>query len=130
MGENVRISTVAVAHGNLSIQIREEQEVSQPLPFAPAATGRSEVAAGRSERADARRGGGTMMAPGGQTVVTPKSEVGVTEEKKGLLVVPRGVTIQDVVRGLNAMGVSPRDLITILQAIKAAGALQADLKIM
>jgi flagellar P-ring protein precursor FlgI len=70
------------------------------------------------------------VAPGGQTVVTPKSEVGVTEEKKGLLVVPRGVTIQDVVRGLNAMGVSPRDLITILQAIKAAGALQADLKIM
>jgi len=131
MGENVRISTVAVAHGNLSIQIREEQEVSQPLPFAPAATGRGEMAAGRNERADARReGGGTLMAPGGQTVVTPKSEVGATEEKKGLVVVPRGVTIQDVVRGLNAMGVSPRDLITILQAIKAAGALQADLKIM
>jgi flagellar P-ring protein precursor FlgI len=130
MGENVRISTVAVAHGNLSIQIREEQEVSQPLPFAPAATGRSEMAATRNERADARRGGGTMMAPGGQTVVTPQSEVGVTEEKKKLLVVPRGVTIQEVVQGLNAMGVSPRDLITILQAIKAAGALQADLKIM
>jgi flagellar P-ring protein precursor FlgI len=130
MGENVRISTVAVAHGNLSIQIREEQEVSQPLPFAPAATGRSEMAATRNERADARRGGGTMMAPGGQTVVTPQSEVGVTEEKKKLLVVPRGVTIQEVVQGLNAMGVSPRDLITILQSIKAAGALQADLKIM
>jgi len=125
MGENVRISTVAVAHGNLSIQIREEKEVSQPMPFAPEAIGRNE----RADGGDARRGGVTM-APGGQTVVTPKSEVGVTEEKKGLLVVPRGVTIQDVVRGLNAMGVSPRDLITILQAIKAAGALQADLKIM
>lgn len=125
MGENVRISTVAVAHGNLSIQIREEKEVSQPLPFAPEASGRND----RGDAGDARRGG-VIMAPGGQTVVTPKSEVGVTEEKKGLLVVPRGVTIQDVVRGLNAMGVSPRDLITILQAIKAAGALQADLKIM
>ncbi|MCX5834267.1 MAG: flagellar basal body P-ring protein FlgI [Deltaproteobacteria bacterium] len=121
MGENVRISTVAVAHGNLSIQIREEKEVSQPLPFAPDANGRN---------TPVDVGGGVTVAPGGQTVVTPKSEVGVTEEKKGLLVVPRGVTIQDVVRGLNAMGVTPRDLITILQAIKAAGALQADLKIM
>lgn len=122
MGENVRISTVAVAHGNLSIQIREEKEVSQPLPFAPESRG------GRNTPFDV--GSGVTLAPGGQTVVTPRSEVGVTEEKKGLLVVPRGVTIQDVVRGLNAMGVSPRDLITILQAIKAAGALQADLKIM
>jgi flagellar P-ring protein precursor FlgI len=130
MGENVRISTVAVAHGNLTIQIHEELNVSQPLPFAPAATGRSEMAATRSERVDARRGGNTVMAPGGQTVVTPESQVGATEEKKSLVVVPRGVTIQDVVRGLNAMGVTPRDLITILQAIKAAGALQADLKIM
>jgi flagellar P-ring protein precursor FlgI len=121
MGENVRISTVAVAHGNLSIQIREEKEVSQPMPFAPEAQGRS---------APVDAGGGVTVAPGGQTVVTPRSEVGVSEEKKGLLVMPRGVTIQDVVRGLNAMGVSPRDLITILQTIKAAGALQADLKIL
>ncbi|MGB4548647.1 MAG: flagellar basal body P-ring protein FlgI, partial [Syntrophales bacterium] len=115
MGENVRISTVAVAHGNLSIQIREEKEVSQPMPFAPEQQGRS---------APVDAGGGVTVAPGGQTVVTPRSEVGVSEEKKGLLVMPRGVTIQDVVRGLNAMGVSPRDLITILQTIKAAGALQ------
>lgn len=121
MGENVRISTVAVAHGNLSIQIREEKEVSQPMPFAPEQQGRS---------APVDAGGGVTVAPGGQTVVTPRSEVGVSEEKKGLLVMPRGVTIQDVVRGLNAMGVSPRDLITILQTIKAAGALQADLKIL
>jgi flagellar P-ring protein precursor FlgI len=69
------------------------------------------------------------MAPGGQTVVTPESKVSVAEEKKQLLVVPRGVTIQEVVRALNAIGVSPRDLITIMQAIKAAGALQADLRI-
>jgi flagellar P-ring protein precursor FlgI len=69
------------------------------------------------------------MAPGGQTVVTPESQVTVAEEKKQLLVVPRGVTIQEVVRALNAIGVSPRDLITIMQVIKAAGALQADLRL-
>ena len=121
MGENVRISTVAVAHGNLSIAIREEKEVSQPLPFAPE---------GRGGGRPADAGGGVTMAPGGQTVVTPSSQVGVTEEKKSLLLVPKGVTIQDVVRALNAMGVTPRDLITILQAIKTAGALQADLRFM
>jgi flagellar P-ring protein precursor FlgI len=121
MGENVRISTIAVAHGNLSIQIREESNVSQPLPFAPRPTAGS---------APADAGRGVTMAPGGQTVVTPSSQVGVAEEKKALVVVPRGVTIQDVVRGLNAMGVTPRDLIQILQTIKAAGSLQADLKVM
>ena len=121
MGENVRISTVAVAHGNLSIQIKEEKKVSQPLPFAPGAP-----AGGTAPT----KKGGVVMAPGGQTVVTPESHVTVAEEKKQLLVVPRGVTIQEVVRALNAIGVSPRDLITIMQAIKAAGALQADLKIL
>ncbi|HVO65631.1 MAG TPA: flagellar basal body P-ring protein FlgI [Syntrophales bacterium] len=121
MGENVRISTVAVAHGNLSIQIKEEKKVSQPLPFAPGAP-----AGGTAPT----KKGGVIMAPGGQTVVTPESHVTVAEEKKQLLVVPRGVTIQEVVRALNAIGVSPRDLITIMQAIKAAGALQADLKIL
>jgi flagellar P-ring protein precursor FlgI len=119
MGENVRISTVAIAHGNLSIQIKEEKKVSQPLPFAPGA------AAGSAPT----RKGGVIMAPGGQTVVTPESQVTVAEEKKQLLVVPKGVTIQEVVRALNAIGVSPRDLITIMQVIKAAGALQADLRI-
>ena len=119
MGENVRISTVAIAHGNLSIQIKEEKKVSQPLPFAP------DVPAGSAPT----RKGGVIMAPGGQTVVTPESQVTVMEEKKQLLVVPRGVTIQEVVRALNAIGVSPRDLITIMQVIKAAGALQADLRI-
>ena len=119
MGENVRISTVAIAHGNLSIQIKEEKKVSQPLPFAPQSPVGSKPT----------RKGGVIMAPGGQTVVTPESDVSVAEEKKQLLVVPRGVTIQEVVRALNAIGVSPRDLITIMQAIKAAGALQADLRI-
>jgi flagellar P-ring protein precursor FlgI len=69
------------------------------------------------------------MGPGGQTVVTPESQVTAIEEKKRMMLLPQGVTIQDVVRGLNAIGASPRDLITILQTIKAAGALQADLKI-
>jgi flagellar P-ring protein precursor FlgI len=119
MGENVRISTVAIAHGNLSIQIKEEKKVSQPLPFAP----------GASAGSAPTKKGGVIMAPGGQTVVTPESQVTVAEEKRQLLVVPRGVTIQEVVRALNAIGVSPRDLITIMQVIKSAGALQADLRI-
>ena len=70
------------------------------------------------------------MGSGGQTVVTPSTQINVAEEKRALTVMPRGVTIQDVVRGLNAMGVTPRDLIQILQTIKAAGSLQADLKVM
>jgi len=121
MGDNVRISTVAIAHGNLSIQIREDAKVSQPLPFAPAAPAGS--------TSPARGPGSTAIAPGGQTVVIPQTIVSATEDKKYLMTVPQGVTIYDVVRALNALGVSPRDLITILQSIKAAGALQADLKI-
>jgi flagellar P-ring protein precursor FlgI len=120
MGENVRISTVAVAHGNLFIQIKEEKKVSQPSSFAPAPP------AG-SVPLDA--GDGTMIAPGGQTVVTTETAIGIEEEKNRLVLVPKGVTIQDVVRALNAIGVTPGDLITILQTIKSAGALQADLKV-
>ncbi len=120
MGENVRISTVAVAHGNLYIQIKEKKEVSQPAPFSPAPpSGSSPVNAG----------GGTVMGPGGQTVVTTDTTVGIEEEENRLMVVPRGVTIQEVVKALNAIGVTPSDLIIILQTIKSAGALQADLKI-
>ncbi|MEN6620515.1 MAG: flagellar basal body P-ring protein FlgI [Smithella sp.] len=121
MGDNVRISTVAIAHGNLSIQIKEDAKVSQPLPFAPAAP----IGSSRPSRGP----GGTAIAPGGQTVVIPQTTVTVAEEKKYLMTVPQGVTIYDVVRALNSLGVSPRDLITILQTIKAAGALQADLRI-
>jgi flagellar P-ring protein precursor FlgI len=121
MGENVRISTVAVAHGNLSIQIKEDARVSQPQPFAPAPPPGSQPVAVKD--------GAVIVAPGGQTVVTTDKTVGVTEEKKQVIVVPQGATIQDVVKALNAMGVTPRDLITILQTIKAAGALQADLRI-
>jgi len=108
MGEYVRISTVAIAHGNLSI-----------TPSAHRAA--------RPTIVDEK--GGTVMAPGGQTVVTKDTDVKVAEEKKQLLMLPQAVTIQEVVQALNAIGVSPRDLITILQTIKAAGALQAELRI-
>lgn len=100
MGENVRISTVAIAHGNLSIQVKESQNVSQPLPFSE-----------------------------GVTTVTPDSEILVEEGNQPLFLVESGVSIGEVVRALNALGVSPRDLIAIFQALKAAGALQAELEI-
>jgi len=100
MGENVRIATIAIAHGNLSIQIKETPRVSQPLPFSE-----------------------------GETVVTPESDIAITEEKAPIVLVKSGVSIGEVVRALNALGVSPRDLIAILQVIKAAGALQAELEI-
>jgi len=121
MGENVRISTVAVAHGNLSIQIKEDILVSQPLPFSPQSPKEAQPSMDRKT--------GTILAPGGQTVVTRDTKVGVEEEKKQVMVVSKGVTIQEVVKALNALGVSPRDLITIMQTIKAAGALQAELKV-
>jgi flagellar P-ring protein precursor FlgI len=130
MGENVRISTVAVAHGNLSIQIKENYNVSQPLPFAPGAlpgaSGRGVTPGGAP-----RPGGvqGPIVAPGGATVVTPDSDVSVKEEGKKLMVVPQGANLGELVQGLNAIGVTPRDLISILQTIKSAGALQADLEI-
>ena len=101
MGENVRIATIAIAHGNLSIQIDESQQVSQPLPFS------------RS----------------GRTVVTPESDIVVQEGKNPIFLVESGVSIGELVKALNALGVSPRDLIAIFQALKAAGALQAELEI-
>ncbi len=100
MGSTVRISTVAVAHGNLSIEIKESPKVSQPLPFSE-----------------------------GASVVTPETEVSVREGNSKLLLMESGVSIGEVVRALNALGVSPRDLIAIFQAMKAAGALQAELEI-
>ena len=119
IGENVRISQVAVAHGNMTIQIKETKEVSQPLPFSPpsknAQTSRTED--------------GVIVTPGAATVVTPQTDVGVEEEKSGLVVLPEGRTVGELVRALNAIGVGPRDLITILQAMKTAGALQAELEI-
>ena len=100
MGENVRISPVAIAHGSLTVQIKEEPTVSQPQPLAR-----------------------------GQTVVVPGTTVEAQEKKASLALIGSGVSISEVVKGLNTIGVTPRDLITILQAIKAAGALQADLEV-
>jgi flagellar P-ring protein precursor FlgI len=101
MGENVRISTVAVSHGNLTLVIKESPQVSQPAP----------------------------LSKTGETVVVPRTEMKVKEDSPRLSVMPEGSSIGDVVRGLNALGVTPRDLISIIQSIKASGALQADLNI-
>ena len=101
MGRDVRVSTVAVAQGNLTVTISETPDVSQPQPFSR-----------------------------GQTVVVPRTRVGVTEDGKKLAVVREGVSLQQLVDGLNALGIGPRDLIAILQAIKAAGAIQADIEVM
>jgi flagellar P-ring protein precursor FlgI len=100
IGKDVRITTIAIAHGNLSIAIKETADVSQPLPFS-------------------RRG---------RTVVTSDTDIKVKEEKNKLMLIESGVSIGELVRGLNALGVSPRDLITIFQAIRASGALQAELE--
>ena len=124
IGEHVRISTVAVAHGNLSIQIKERSVVSQPLPFAPAAPEGTPPTTGPAGTSP-----GTLVVPGGATVVTPESSVSVKEEGQALMIVPSGVSLGEVIKALNAIGATPRDLISILQSIKAAGALQADLEI-
>jgi len=121
IGENVKISTVAVAHGNLSIQIKESIDVSQPTPFSPAPPG------GLPEQFMMQ--GGPIMAPGAQTVTSPKTDIYAIEEDNKLLLVPASTTIGELVRALNAIGVTPRDLMTILMTIKAAGALQAELEI-
>jgi flagellar P-ring protein precursor FlgI len=100
IGAEVRVAAVAIAHGNLSVRISTRTAVSQPSPFAEVGT----------------------------TVAFDNEEIVVQEQGSNLAVV-QGVTIGELVRALNAMGASPRDLIAILQAIKAAGALHAELKI-
>ncbi|MBW2030280.1 MAG: flagellar basal body P-ring protein FlgI [Deltaproteobacteria bacterium] len=122
IGENVSISTVAVAHGNLTIKVKETKNVSQPRPFAP-----EQPVEGPSPQ---QMEGGVIVSPGGNTVVTSETAVDIQEEKGGLQVIPKGSTIGELVRALNAIGVTPRDLITILQAMKTAGALQAELEIL
>lgn len=103
MGENVRISTVAIQQGNLTISVQESPAVSQPGPFARV----------------------------GQTAVVPQSQVSVDEEKgRQFLTIKNGASLATLVAGLNALGVTPRDMISILQTIKAAGALQADIEVM
>lgn len=102
MGDAVRISRVAIAQGNLTISVDEQPQVSQPAPFSR-----------------------------GQTAVVPSTQVNVEEDLgTQMRLVGGGANLSTLVNGLNALGVSPRDMISILQAIKAAGALQADIEVM
>ncbi|QQR68654.1 MAG: flagellar basal body P-ring protein FlgI [Alphaproteobacteria bacterium] len=102
MGENVRLNTVAIAQGNLTIRITETPQVSQPEP----------------------------LSRGGETVVVPRTDVQVQEGGENrMAVLSSGVSLQSLVQALNALGVGPRDMITILQSIKAAGALQAEIDV-
>ena len=102
MGSDVRISTVAIAQGNLTIKVTETPQVSQPSPFSNTGT----------------------------TQVVPRTNIQIDDGKGNkIAVMPDGVSLQHLVDGLNALGVGPRDIISILQAIKAAGALQADIEI-
>jgi len=102
MGDRVRISTVAIAQGNLTIRITETPQVSQPGPF----------------------------TTGGATAIVPRSRVKVAEQTdRKLGILKNGVTLQQMVASLNSLGIGPRDLISILQAVKAAGAMQADIEV-
>ncbi len=102
MGDQVRISTVAISHGNLSLVITEDTDVSQPNSFA-------------------RRG---------RTVASPQTDINVNEEGGQLIVLEQGASIGDVAAALNAIGATPRDLVAIFEALKAAGALYADLVVL
>jgi flagellar P-ring protein precursor FlgI len=103
MGDNVRVSTVAIQQGNLTISVQESPAVSQPAPF----------------------------SKGGTTTVVPQSSVSVDEETgRQFVTLKGGASLATLVAGLNALGVTPRDMISILQTIRAAGALQADIQVM
>ncbi len=101
MGSQVRVSTVAISHGSLTVQIKNDYQASQPNPFGQ-----------------------------GRTAIVQNSNVTVKEEKRALSVIEEGASIGDLVQALNALGVTSRDLIAILQAIRQAGALQAELEIL
>ncbi len=102
MSENVRVSTVAIQQGNLTITVRESSQVSQPAAFSKTGT----------------------------TAVVPQSDVSVDEEKgKKFVTLKSGASLATMVAGLNALGVTPRDMISILQSIRTAGALQADIEV-
>lgn len=104
MGKNVRISTVAVSHGNLTIKITETPQVSQPNAFSNT----------------------------GETKIVERTQIFIEEGEKDkkMAVLEEGVSLQDLVKGLNALGVPPQDMITILRTIKASGALQAEIEVM
>jgi flagellar P-ring protein precursor FlgI len=100
IGSDVTISPVSISHGNLSIQIETHFDVSQPQPLSQ-----------------------------GQTVVTPEQKVTAQEQRSNFVTLGKNATVEDLIRVLNALGVTPRDTIAILEALKAAGALQAELEI-
>jgi flagellar P-ring protein precursor FlgI len=132
MGENVRISTVAIAQGNLTVRVTETPQVSQPSPFAPAGSAPTPIDPATGKPV-APGQGGVQFAPNGgaQTTVVPRTTVQVDEQSdKRMAVLPESVTLRELVNSLNALGVGPRDMISILQAIKAAGALQAEIEVM
>jgi flagellar P-ring protein precursor FlgI len=104
LGEHVRISTCAISHGNLTISVKNTLNVSQP----PAPL---------------------IGSSGGQTTVTPDVQTEIKEQESRLMVVDETVTLGEVVRALNAVGVTPRDLVAILSALKSAGALQANFEV-
>ncbi len=98
IGQNVRIEAAAVSHGDLTVTVKENAQVSQP-----------------------------NMLAGGSTVVTPNSQIGIKEDKKRAFLFNPGVTLNDIVKAVNAVGASPSDLVAILEALKSAGALKAQL---
>lgn len=100
IGRDVRVSAVAIAHANLTITIAENPQVVQPAPFSE-----------------------------GVTAVEPNTQIDVLTEESQLGIVEESITLQELVNGLNALGIGPRDLIAILQAIKASGALQAEIEV-
>lgn len=101
MGQDVKLAPVAVAHGNLTVSIRKTEEATPAAPLTP-----------------------------GDTTVTENADIQVDEEKVPLVEMQEGASLAEVVEGLNRLGASPRDIITILQAIKRAGALRADVEVM
>jgi flagellar P-ring protein precursor FlgI len=101
MGGQVELDEVAVAHGNLKLEIQERPQVSQPAPFSL-----------------------------GRTVEVPRTQMGIKEEEAQMVVLQQGVDVSDLAAGLNTIGATPRDMIAILQALKKAGALHAELVIM
>lgn len=103
IGQDVRVSAIAIAQGNLTVRVTETPQVSQPAPF----------------------------AENGRTAVVPRTNVEIDDDAdRKLALLNNSVSLRDLVNGLNALGVGPRDMITILQAIKAAGALQAEIEVM
>ena len=101
LNQSVTLGPCAVAHGNLSVSISSTPQVSQP----------------------------NALSPGGQTVVTEKTNIQIRQEPGALMVMAAGPQLADVVRALNSLGATPQDLLAILQAIKAAGALNAELEV-